>query len=297
MSSKPKLIFFGNERLATAVSTNTPTLRALLAAGYDIAAVVASQTEGVSRRSKTLEIAQVAHAYHIPVLMPQNLSHIAGQLRESGAKAAVLVAFGKLVPQEILDIFPDGIINIHPSLLPNLRGSTPVETAILSGLQETGVSLMRLVPEMDAGPVYAQQRIALSGTETKPELAEKLLNEGSRLLLEKLGGILSGKLEPKVQDETEASFTRLLTKRDGHLDFMEPADEIERKIRAFIGFPGSRATIFDRDVVITKVRLAASPNDGKLVVPCLLGFLEIEELVAPSGRTMSGADFIRGYQK
>lgn len=297
MSSKTKLVFFGNERLATGVSTDAPTLRGLVAAGYDVAAVVTNHTEAVSRSRRRLEIAEVAHAYHIPVLTPQKLSHGVEKLRRTGARAAVLVAYGQIIPPEILDIFPKGIINIHPSLLPKLRGSTPVETAILNGLEETGVSLMRLVPEMDAGPVYAQTKIALNGGETKPQLAQKLLDEGCKLLLENLDGILSGQLAPKIQDETEASYSRLLTKKDGRIDFNEPAEDIERKVRAFAGFPKTRAEIYGRDIVITKSRLAAGPDDGALVIKCQPGYLEVQELIAPSGRTMSGADFIRGYRK
>jgi methionyl-tRNA formyltransferase len=298
MSSKPKLVFFGNERLATAVSTDAPTLRALIDAGYEVRAVVASHTDAVSRSQRRLEILDIAHAYHIPVLLPGRLGEIKSRLEHSGADAAVLVAFGKLIPQDIIDIFPKGIINIHPSLLPKLRGTTPVETAILNGLDETGVSLMRLTAEMDAGPVYAQKKVPLSGTETKSELAQKLLNEGAQLLSEHLPAILSGKLKPKTQDETEATYTRLLTKQDGHLDFAgEPAVYIERKIRAFAGFPKIRAKVFGHEAVITKARLAKSESDGGLVVRCQEGYLEILELTAPSGRTVAGADFMRGYRK
>jgi methionyl-tRNA formyltransferase len=297
VSSKPKLVFLGNERLATGVSTDVPTLRGLVAAGCDMTAVVANHNEGISRKSKPLEIAQVAHAYHIPVLMPERLISIADKLRATGAKAAVLVAFGKIIPQEVLDLFPDGIINVHPSLLPKLRGSTPVETAILNGLEETGVSLMRLVPEMDAGPVYAQKRIPLDGAETKFQLAQKLLEEGSKLLLENLDDILAGRLPTKIQDETEATYSRLLSKADGHIDFNEPAIDIERKVRAFLGFPKTRAKIHGHDVVITKSRLAESKGDGALVVNCQPGYLEILELTAPSGRTMSGKDFLLGYKR
>lgn len=296
-SSRPRLVFFGNERLATAVPTDAPTLRALVAAGYEIVAVVASHTEAVSRSKRSLEIVDVAHAYHIPVLLPGRLNELKDRLLRGRAEAAVLVAFGKIIPQEIIDIFPQGIINIHPSLLPKLRGSTPVETAILNGLDETGVSLMKVAAEMDAGPVYAQKPVPLTGSETKPELAQKLLNEGCGLLISNLEAILSGKLKPKVQDETEATYTRLLTKSDGQLDFNEPAEIIERKIRAFVGFPKARAKVFGHEVVITKARVAVSGNDGDLVIQCQPGYLEILELTAPSGRTMASTDFIRGYQK
>lgn len=297
MSSKPKLVFFGNERLATDIATDCPTLRALVSAGYDVAAVVTGHNDGTSRNKRPLEIAQVAHAYHIPVVMPEKLSRIEDKLRGFKAKAAVLAAFGQIIPQAILDIFPKGIINIHPSLLPELRGSTPVETAILNGFDQTGVSLMKLVAEMDAGPLYAQRKIFLSGSETKPQLAEKLLAVGSELLMENLADILNGKLEPKVQDETGVTYSRLLTKQDGHLDFKEPVEDIERKIRAFLGFPKSRAKIHGHDVIITKARVAGGQSDGELVIKCQPGFLEILELTAPSGRIMSGADFQRGYRK
>lgn len=295
--NKSKLVFFGNERLATAVTTDVPVLRALVANNFQVAAVVVSHSPAVSRRGRPLEIVDVAHAYHIPVLMPEKLSATFSKLRSLKAEAGVLVAFGRIIPQEILDIFPKGIINIHPSLLPKLRGSTPVETAILNGLEQTGVSLMRLTAEMDAGPVYAQKKIKLDGSETKPELAHRLSLEGAKLLEDHLKDILAGRLEPKVQDETEADYTRLLSSQDGYIDFNEPAEEIERKVRAFLGFPKTKAKIFGRDIIITKARVAGSHGDGELVITAQPGYLEILELIAPSGRIMSGADFMKGYQK
>lgn len=295
--SKPKLLFFGNERLATAVRTDAPTLRALVAGGYEVKAVISSHSEGVSRSKRGLEIVEVAHAYHIPVLLPHSLSAITDRISSFGAEAAVLVAFGKIIPQQIIDIFPKGIINVHPSLLPKLRGATPVETAISEGLPETGVSLMKLTAEMDAGPVYVQKKISLSGTETKPELAEKLLQEGSKLLIDNLDKILKGELKPMPQIESDAEYTKLLSRDDGLIDFQEPAEVIERKVRAFIGFPKTRAKIHGHEVVITKSRVAGNSGDGVLVLQCQPGWLEILELTAPSGRTISGSDFKRGYQK
>jgi methionyl-tRNA formyltransferase len=292
-----KLVFFGNERLATATPTTAPTLRALVEAGYDVQAVITNHKEMTRRNQRPLEIAAVAHTYHIPVELPGSKHELLETVKKYPAEAAVLVAYGRIIPQEVLDLFPKGIINIHPSLLPKLRGTTPVETTILNGYDETGVSLMKLVAEMDAGPVYAQESLELNGTETKHQLADTLLNMGCELLMENLADILSGKLEPKVQDETEATYTRMLSKDDGLLDFTEAADAIERKIRAYLGFPRTRAMIFDKDLVITAGRVAASPNDGHLVMTCQPGYLEILELIGPSGRSMSGADFIRGYKK
>jgi methionyl-tRNA formyltransferase len=297
MSKLPKLVFFGNERLATGVSTDVSALRALVKADYEIKLVVASHSEGVSRQRRGLEIVEVAHAYHIPVLIPEKLEDVADRLIKTNAQAGILVAFGKIIPQTIIDIFPRGIINIHPSLLPKYRGPTPVETAILDGASQTGVSLMALGAKMDAGPVYLQQPVELNGRETKPELAKKLLSEGVKLLSDNLSYVLDGTLEPIPQDAKEATYTKLLTKQDGWIDFDEPAEIIERKVRAFLGFPRTRAKIHDQEVVITKARLAKDATDGHLVVKAKPGFLEIQELIGPSGRTMSGADFMRGYAK
>src|SRR5581483_9225315 len=130
-------------------------------------------------------------------------------------EAAVLVAFGRIIPQPIIDLFPKGIINIHPSLLPKLRGPTPIETAILDGLTETGVSLMRLEAKMDAGPLYSQQKISLNGDETKLELATKLNKVGAELLINSLPAILDGSLIPKPQNNSKATYTKLITKDDG----------------------------------------------------------------------------------
>ncbi len=296
MSKPSKLVFFGNERLATGVSTDAPALRSLVKAGYDVKAVVASHNEGVSRSRRGLEIVEVAHAYHIPVLIPEKLEDISGDLAKYQAEAGVLVAFGKIIPQPIIDVFPKGIINIHPSLLPAYRGPTPVETAILEGVGQAGVSLMSLTAKMDAGPVYIQESVELDGNETKPELARKLLNLGTKLLIENLSYILDGTLEPIPQENARATYTRRLTKADGVIDFQEPAEIIERKVRAFVGFPKTSAKVFEQEIIITKARLAEAEHDGELVVKAHPGWLEIQELTGPSGRSMSGADFIRGYK-
>jgi methionyl-tRNA formyltransferase len=297
MSKSKRLVFLGNERLATGVTTDAPVLRSLVKAGYEIAAVVISHTEGISRQRRGLEIVEVAHAYHIPVLIPDKLPDIEEQLAKYHAEAGILIAFGKIIPRTIIDLFPRGIINIHPSLLPKLRGPTPVETAILDGENETGVSLMSVSAKMDAGPVYLQSKLQLDGSETKPELAKKLLRQGSKMLLDNLDYILDGTLEPIPQDPAEATYSKLLNKSDGLIDFSEPAEIIERKVRAFLGFPRTRASLFNQEVIITQARVAKDAGDGKLVAKCRPGYLEILELIAPSGRTMSGADFTRGYYK
>jgi methionyl-tRNA formyltransferase len=298
MSKSKKLVFFGNERLATGLkSTDAPTLKKLIENGYEVAAVVSNFTAGRSRNARKLEIAEVAERHNIPVMLPTHVGNIKDDIKELNADFGVLVAYGRIIPANIIDIFPHGIINIHPSLLPEYRGPTPIEQAILAGKKETGTSIMRLVDEMDAGPVYAQSKLELSGNETKETLAKYLLDLGGQLLIENLPAILDGSLQSNPQDNSKATYTKLLNKEDGLVSQKKPADVIERQVRAFAGFPKSRAIINGQAIIITKARVAKDKNDGDLILHCSTGFLEVQELIAPSGRSITGADFLRGYPK
>jgi methionyl-tRNA formyltransferase len=296
MSKSKKLVFFGNERLATGLEhTSTPTIKALIKEDYEIVAVISSYTKGRSRSARKLEITEVAEAHNIPLMLPTHLRDIKDDIKNLNADFGVLVAYGKIIPQEIINIFPKGIINIHPSLLPKYRGPTPIEQAILDGATESGTSIMRLVAEMDAGPVYAQAKIALKDTESKAGLAEKLLHLGVGLLVEHLPQILENPQSYTEQDDSRATYTMLITKEDGLVDWNKPAEQIEREIRAYSGWPKSRAKLHDKDVVITKARVAKDGSDGTLVIECQPGWLEVQQLTAPSGRNMSASEFLRGY--
>jgi methionyl-tRNA formyltransferase len=294
MRNSKKLVFFGNERLATSVTTTAPSLRALINAGYEIKAVVVSHQEAVSRKKRSLEIAQLAKAYKIPLILAKK-EELADQIREFKAEFGVLVAFGQMISKKVINLFPKGIINIHPSLLPKMRGPTPIETAILEGAKETGVSLMQLTAKMDAGPIFTQQVVNLKSHETKQELADRLSNIGANLLIKNLPAILDGQIIPTPQDEKKATYTKLLKKEDGILDFGQPAEVLERQVRAYAGWPKSRAKIYGHEVIVIKARVTKNQTDGRLVVQCQPGYLEILELIGPSGHLMSGADFLRGY--
>lgn len=298
MSKSKSLIFFGNERLSSGfVPDGAPTLEALIDAGYDVKAVVANYEAGTSRKARELEIEAVARKHDIPVLLPDRPKDIIEELKAFGAEIGVLVAYGRIIPQSIIDIFPRGILNIHPSLLPRYRGSIPIEQAILDGATQTGVSVMGLVKEMDAGPIYAQQTVQLSGTETKQELTQKLLTIGGQLVLDVLPSALDGSAKPKQQDESQATFTSLINKTDGQMDLSKPAEKLEREVRAYAVWPKSRIELLGHQVVVTKAHVAQSNEDGALVVAANPGYLEIQELTAPSGKKMTGADFLRGYAK
>lgn len=304
MTTSNRIVFFGNERLATGVSTKTPTLQALIDAGYDIAAVVTQHEVSKSRKPRPSEIIALAEAHNIPVLLPAKMSDIADELRAMEAVAGVLIAFGRIVPQSIIDIFPCGIINIHPSLLPKHRGPTPLESVILNGDTETGVSIMALAAAMDAGPVYAQITTKLTGSKTKSELATLLNQQGADLLLQTLPAILSDTTTATPQDDTQATYDKLITKQDGLIDWTKPALQLEREVRAYAMWPKSRTNIGGRDVILLAAHTEntnGTPGelrlkDNTLGVHTSQGTLIIDMLMPAGKQAMSGPDFIRGYQ-
>jgi methionyl-tRNA formyltransferase len=301
------ILFFGNERLATGVTTTTPVLRSLLRAGYTVTAIIVAQDEtGPSRKSRELEISSVADEYKIPILQPQKLSDAKDQLSTYGAEAAVLVAYGKLVPATIIDLFPHGIINIHPSLLPKHRGSIPLEGVLLGGDKETGVSLMQLAVKMDAGPIYAQETILLRGNETKQGLADQLSTLASAMLIDYLPSILDGSLVPGPQKEADATYDTRITKTAGllnTLDWNQPVETIYRKVRAYAGWPRTRTTVGDTDIIITRAHIGSGDGipgslwiDGKMFgIHARDGVLIIDSLIPAGKREMTGQAFLAGY--
>ncbi len=290
------LLFFGNERLVSGLKdTDAPILSALIENGYRILAVVSHHIDGRSRSNRDLEVAKVAQAHNIPVLLPEKPIDSIDQLTAFGADAAVLVAYGRLIPQSIIDIFPAGIINIHPSLLPQYRGSTPIESAIENGDKKTGVSLMALSADMDEGPIYSQSEIILAGTETKFDLYDRVVKTSVPLLLDSLPSILDKTLLPTPQDSSQATYTKLLTKTDSALDTTLSALQCERTIRAHLGFPKTKTTIMGHDVIITKAHVSSAATSALDIICSDGNYLSVDELIAPSGKTMSAKAFINGY--
>lgn len=291
MSKSARLVFFGTEDFS-AVS-----LEKLIKDDWPVVAVVTKPDFKTGRGQKTTppKVKEIAQKHHIRVLQPTSLPKIVYEIASLEPSHGILAAYGKIIPQTLIDIFPGGIINVHPSLLPKYRGASPIESAILSGDGRTGISLMKLTAQMDEGPVYAQKQVVLTGEETRSELYVRLAELGASILSEKLPQIIDGSLETQPQDDSRATYAKLLKKTDGHIDWTRSAEVYEREIRAYLGYPKSTALVGESEVIITKARVACDEKDGQLVMKCTPGYLEILELVAPSGRTMSGADFQRGY--
>ena len=298
MTSGRRLIFFGNERLVSGLPhTDAPILTSLIEAGYHICAVVVNDAGTSSRNKKTLEVADIAAAHDIPVHSPRKPLDIYDELAAYNADAGILVAYGRIVPQTLIDLFPFGIINIHPSLLPKYRGPSPIESAIVNGDPTTGVSIMSLSAAMDAGPVYHQVEVHLSGDETAPHLAATLSKLAATELRATLPNIFAGTLVAEPQNESNATYCQLITKADAWLNPSEQtAEQAERLVRAYAAFPKARTTLFGHDIIILSAHVEDS-SDSPLAVEFTSGYLIIDELIAPSGKRMSGDAFIKGYTK
>lgn len=299
-----RIVFFGTEEFSAA------SLRALLLAGFDVAAVI-TKPDSKKGRGHTLApptVKIIAKDHNIPVWQPNKLSEVTDIITDLQPATGVLVSFGKIIPQTIIDLFTPGIINVHPSRLPQYRGPSPIESALLNGDTETGVTLMSLSAQMDAGPIYGYTPVELVGTETASELYDTLGDVGARLLVQLLPAIISGDVVAAPQDDTQATYCQMIQKQDGVIDWNTPATQIERHVRAYEAWPQSRTTLNGIDVIITQAHplplLSGVPGTFEIIdetPPAIAvhtsdGSLCIDRLKPIGKKEMPVQAFLTGYK-
>lgn len=236
MAVEQKVVFMGTPRFAV------PSLRALSAGPYMI--TVVTQPDRPAGRHAHLTpppVKVAAEQLGLPVWQPATLKDpdFRARLAELRPDVTVLVAYGEYLAPSLLDLPRRGSINLHPSLLPRWRGSTPIQSPILAGDDVTGVSIILMDKGLDTGPVLAQRRVPIEPGETAPHLADRLAETGAALLAETLSPWLRGEIEPVPQAEEGATLTKELKKADGLIDWTRPAVEIERQVRALQPWPGT----------------------------------------------------------
>lgn len=295
MTKSKKVIFFGTEDFSL------PSLEALLENNYRVVAVVTKpdSRRGRGRQLSAPAVKRLAADFGLKVFQPVQLADINDDLAKLQADIGVLVSYGKILPERTLNLFDKlGVVNVHPSLLPKYRGPSPIEAAIKNGDAMTGVTIMQLVSAMDAGPIYHQTDLKLTGSETKPQLYDRLARLGAEQLVSCLPAILNGDLKAKPQPNLDVSYTTLLSTDMALVDpLTDDAYAIERQVRAYLGFPKTKLKINNNVVIITSAKVVDRKIDDQLVVDCAnQSYLLIEELVAPSGKAMSGSAFLRGYK-
>ncbi len=303
-----RVIYFGTPAFSASF------LQALLDDPFFVVVGLVCQTDEPQGRKKILTPPATKQTFLTrhsdrPVFQPTKLKDpaFAESLRTLNADAFVIVAYGRIIPQHILDIPRLGNINVHPSLLPKWRGPSPMQAAIAHGDNETGITIMLIDAEMDHGPLLAQIRFPLTKNETTPSLTEKVINLGAPLLLETLKKLAQGAITPQEQNHPQATYCKLLSREDGRINWQEPAEVIEQKLRAYTPWPGLSTAFILQDGAKIEVKIHQLAytdrklQPGKLVIENKRLFfgtatnaLEILELQPVTKQKMSTKDFLNG---
>jgi methionyl-tRNA formyltransferase len=302
-----RVLFWGTPEFAAA------PLRALIGEGFEVTGVVTQpdKPQGRSRKLASPPVKHIAIEEHIPVFQPPNPKddEFADAIRLMQPDISVVVAYGHILPRRIIDLPRMGTLNIHASLLPQLRGAAPIQAAIRQGFAETGVTIMRMVPALDAGPVILQAAAPVLEDETYGELQNRLSELGALTLLEALALLGLGAAVEHAQDDSRATYASKVTRDDARVNWALSAGEVARMIRAYDPKPGAFTTLNGIDVKLFGPRVVAldkiptpeveqpgnivSADDG-LVVMCRDTAVRIQE-VQPSGKSrMKSIDWARG---
>ena len=308
-----RVVFMGTPQFAV------PALE-ILFGNYQVVGVVTQpdRPSGRGRKIRPSPVRALAARHGVTVLQPRSLQEpgTVDRLRAWQADVIVVAAFGQLLPSSVLNLPPNGCVNVHASLLPRWRGAAPVAAAILAGDEVTGITLMKMDAGLDTGPILKQASLAIEADDTRESLTVRLSQLGAELLRDSLPDWLAGRIEPQAQDDSAATHAAQVTKEQGHINWHQPADEIARKVRAFHPWPGTftnwrgnplkivRATAVPDDLPSApglEDNEQASPVPGTVIAgpsgPEVItgkGLLLLLEVQPPGKRPMSAAAFARG---
>lgn len=300
-----KVIFMGTPEFSVG------TLEALIQAGHEVVLAV-TQPDKPKGRGGNMQyppVKETALAHGIPVFQPKKIRDAENieELKKYPADVMVVIAFGQILPQEILDMTPYGCINVHASLLPKYRGAAPIQWAVMNGEQVSGVTTMQMDAGLDTGDMLLKTEVVLDPKETGGSLHDKLAQAGARLCVETLKGLEAHTIIPQKQGESPTEYARMLDKHLGNICWERPAEEIERLIRglnpwpsAYTGWEGKVMKIWEAEVIPQETE-PADPGtvvrvekDGFLVQTGN-GLLKVTALQIPGKKRMDAGAFLRGY--
>jgi len=297
-----RVVFMGTPDIAATCLTK------IIEDGFDVVGVYTQPDRPKNRGMKLAfsPVKEVAVARNIPVFQPENFreEETVEQLRALRPDVVAVVAYGRILPQKVLDIVPGGFINIHASCLPQYRGSAPYQWAVLDGLKETGVSAQFMIHAMDAGDVIGVSKTPIGPDETAGELLDRLAVLGADLLSEMLSGFRAGTLVAVPQDESRVSFAPMLDKAMCPIDFTKTAQQVHDKVRGLHPWPVATMELQGKRFKVHATKPV--PGNGKpgeilgltktgLVIACGEGAVEIRSLQAEGGKRMAAPDYFRGH--
>lgn len=297
----PNIVFMGTPDFAV------PGLKTLIQTQTVVGVVTQpDRPAGRGQQLRPAPVKQVAEAAGIPVYQPKSLrsEEAAAPLRDWAPDMIVVTAFGQILRPHVLELPPFGCLNVHASLLPRWRGASPIQHALMAGDAETGVCLMRMDPGLDTGPVYACRSTPITAQDTAATLHDRLAQLGADLLAEYLDEIVNGRLRPTPQDDSLATYAPMIQKEEGRLDWSQPADALDRRIRALTPWPGAFTT-WDGETlkILAADPLAWSPHgevgqvfpEGDGASVCAgSGGLRLRRVQLAGKRAMDIAEFLRG---
>jgi methionyl-tRNA formyltransferase len=306
-----RVVFLGNAKWSV------PSLEALAESGHDLALVVtrAPRPGGRGNRPLSTAVADAARRLELPLREVETVKSGSGldAIREAASDILVVIAYGEILPGEVLALPKVAPVNVHFSLLPKLRGAAPVQRAILAGLERTGVTTIRMDEGMDTGPILLQRVEAIDPEEDAGSLGDRLAQLGGRLLVETLDGLAAGSIEERAQAAAEATFAPKLKAGDRIIDWSRSAEEIVRLVRALAPEPAATTTLRDRGLKILRASVRGVPrlpphdshwrpgsffawNDEPVAMAGDSRALLLEEVQPEGRRKMSGSAFWRGYR-
>jgi methionyl-tRNA formyltransferase len=298
-----RIVFFGTPDFAT------PPLLALIGEGHDVVGVVTQPDRPRGRSRSQLDpssVKVIALSEDIPVLQPDRPRgpEFETAMRELAPDISIVVAYGCILPRTVIDMPRLGTLNIHASLLPEYRGAAPIQAAIRDGAAETGVTIMQMVPALDAGPVILALRTPIEPDETAGELQLRLSELGAEALIEALALIAIGRATAAPQNDALATYAKKIVRDDARLAFDAPSDRVARTIRAYDPKPGAWATVAGREVRCFGVedipgRSGAigeviEAGDHGLVIACTEGAVRVTEVHPAGQRRIAAAEWVRG---
>ena len=298
-----RIVFFGSPAFAV------PSLTALVEAGHDVTLAVTQPAKPAGRKAVLTDpaVALCAQRLGIPVFQPVKLrtEEALARIRQEHPDFLAVAAYGKILPQSLLDLPSAASVNVHGSLLPRWRGASPIQASLLAGDEETGISIMRMVAEMDAGPVYAMQRLPILDADDTPSLTEKLAALGAGLLVQTLPLIASGALAPVPQNAGLATFCPKIEREDGRIDWTLGARKLWLRSRAFSPWPGLFCYRGSDRVKVSGISFAEGGAEDRepgtvvtagpaLAIQTARGLLCIGKLQRDGRKELSAREFVRG---
>lgn len=287
-----------------------PTLRALVAAGHRVVAVYTQpdRPKGRGQQLAAPPVKLAALELGLPVFQPLKIraADVFPQLQAHSADVHVIVGYGQIIPQSIIDLPRLGIINVHASLLPKYRGAAPIQWAIAEGETVTGVTTMQIDAGLDTGDILLKAETPIDPEETAIELGPRLAESGARLLIETLDGLAAGRIISQPQDPAQATLAPILTKEDGQLNWNWSAARIHNRVRGFQPWPGGTTTFRGQPLQIWRTKLAPNASPGlapgqlraegkRLFAGCGAGsVLELGEVQQSGKKRVPAADFVNG---